>query len=250
MSQSTPPHDAAPLALDDTLEKALFGLVPAHPWHGVAAASEREAIFNAFIELVPSDTVKYELDKESGHLRLDRPQQYSSLCPSLYGFIPRTLCGPRVAQRCMERTGQRQILGDNDPMDVCVLTEKSAAHGNFFACMRPIGGLRMVDGDEADDKIIAVLESDITYGHITDIDQLTAGVVDRLQHYFLSYKQQPNNPAHRVSIPEIYGRSEALEVMRYSMLDYQDSFGTPDARLQKLREVLLGGGPPRGRKKP
>jgi len=97
---------------------------------------------------------------------VDRPQRLSSLCPTLYGFIPQTYCGKEVAALCAERTGVNDIQGDGDPMDICVLTEKAFAHGGLFVHAQPIGGLRMIDGEQADDKIIAVLESDLAYGQI------------------------------------------------------------------------------------
>ena len=121
--------------LDDLL-KVLF---QAHPWHGVPVGKDAPAVVNAFIELVPTDPVKYELDKETGHLRLDRPQRYSSLCPTLYGFVPQTYCGAEIGARCTERTGIPGIVGDGDPLDICVLTEKSIAHGNLLVRARPIG---------------------------------------------------------------------------------------------------------------
>ncbi len=124
-----------------------------------------------------------ELDKPSGHLRIDRPQRFSSQSPTLYGFIPQTYCGKRVGQRCSERIGKAGIRGDGDPMDICVLTEKSIAHGNFLLRARPIGGLRMLDGEEADDKIVAVLERDMAYGDLRDIAECPKGLIERLRHY-------------------------------------------------------------------
>lgn len=201
--------------------------VLAHPWHGVPArVTDAGDVFNAYIELVPTDMVKFELDKASGHLRLDRPQLLSSMCPTLYGFIPHTYCGPRVAQRCADRTGQARLSGDGDPMDVCVLTEKTVAHGGFLAHTRPIGGLRMIDGDQVDDKIIAVLQSDAAYGHFRDLGDCPAGIIERLRHYFLSYKQRPGD-AIRVHIAEIYDRAEALEVIGLSLQDYDEEFRLP-----------------------
>src|SRR5690606_17368082 len=140
----------------------------AHPWHGVDAEHTDEWV-TAYIEIVPSDGVKYELDKETGLLRVDRPQTFSSMCPSLYGFIPQTYCGKTVAKRTMERTGFENIQGDADPIDICVISEKGFPHGNFLVRARPIGGFRMIDGDEADDKIIAVLQGDLAYGKIQDL---------------------------------------------------------------------------------
>jgi inorganic pyrophosphatase len=198
----------------------------AHPWHGVSPGAGAPRKLNAFIEIVPTDAVKYELDKISGHLRVDRPQRFSSMCPALYGFIPQTFCGERVAQRCAERQGAAAsgIQGDGDPMDICVLTEKTFAQGNFFLQATPIGGLRMIDGHQADDKIIAILDSDLAYGHIPDISECPQALVDRLKHYFLSYKQLPGDAPRRVEIVEVYDRDEALEVIRRSMADYQEQF--------------------------
>ena len=87
------------------------------------------------------------------------------------------------------------IEGDKDPMDICVLSEKTFTHGSFFLHARPIGGLRMIDGNEADDKIVAVLESDLAYGKIVEIRDVPQGLIDRLKHYFLSYKQLPSDNA-------------------------------------------------------
>src|SRR5688500_13974528 len=104
----------------------------AHPWHGISPGERCPEEEEAFIEIVPTDTVKYEHDKASGHLRIDRPHRYSSLCPTLYGFIPRTYCAEQVAARCMERTSRKGIQGDGDPLDICVLTEKTFGHASFL----------------------------------------------------------------------------------------------------------------------
>ncbi|MBC7912261.1 MAG: inorganic diphosphatase, partial [Pyrinomonadaceae bacterium] len=140
---------------DAALHDLLAVLFQAHPWHGVAPGLDEHDAVNVYVEIVPTDVVKYELDKPSGHLRIDRPQRFSSLCPTPYGFIPQTYCGDAVGALCCERTGREGIKGDGDPMDICVLTEKTIAQGNFFVRAKPIGGLRMIDGNEADDKIIA-----------------------------------------------------------------------------------------------
>ena len=192
----------------------------AHPWHGVDAEHTDEWV-TAYIEIVPSDGVKYELDKETGLLRVDRPQTFSSMCPSLYGFIPQTYCGKTVAKRTMERTGFEDIQGDADPIDICVISEKGFPHGNFLVRARPIGGFRMIDGDEADDKIIAVLQGDLAYGKIEDIADLPLSILERLRHYFLSYKQLPNDGPRRVIIPETYDRFEAHEVIKRTLHDYK-----------------------------
>jgi inorganic pyrophosphatase len=220
------------------LEELLHSLFQAHPWHGIEPRGGRPGVFTAFIEIVPTDTVKYELDKASGHLKVDRPQLYSNICPTLYGFIPQTYCGTAVAARCAERTGARAVQGDGDPLDICVLTEKPIAHGNILVRARAIGGLRMIDANQADDKIIAVLESDLHYGHLEDVADCPPAIVDRLQHYFLSYKRRPNDPALPVTIAEVYDRAEALEVIDRSFLDYAAQFGDPGLRIEELEALL------------
>ena len=146
--------------------RTLGVLVKAHPWHGVPIGPEAPEVVTTFVELVPSDTVKYELDKLTGLLKIDRPQQYSNICPTPYGFIPQTLCAEEVGELCALRTGRRGIVGDGDPMDICLLTEKDITHGNVLVQAIPIGGLRMLDGSEADDKILAVLRDDAVYGEL------------------------------------------------------------------------------------
>ena len=217
----------------------LFKLMfQAHPWHGVTPGADAPETVNAYIEIVPTDAVKYELDKLSGHLHVDRPQRFSSMCPSLYGFIPQTFCGEHVADLCAERTKTTGIQGDGDPMDICVLTEKTFAQGNFLLQAKPIGGLRMIDGEQADDKIIAVLEADLAYGHINDIDACPKALVDRLKHYFLSYKQLPGDAPRRVTIVAVYDRAEALDVITRSISDYQKKFGNPEKRTKKLKRLI------------
>src|SRR5687768_6323434 len=93
-------------------------LFKAHPWHGVQIGERAPEIVTVYVEIVPTDTVKYEIDKVTGYLRVNRPQKYSNVCPSLYGFIPQTYCGERVAERCTERTGRAGIVGDGDAMDI------------------------------------------------------------------------------------------------------------------------------------
>ena len=110
-------------------------------------------------------------------------------------------------------------------MDVCVLSEKTFAHGGFFLRARPIGGLRMIDGRQADDKIIAVLEDDLAYGRIVEIDEVPTGLIERLQHYFLSYKQLPGDEPKKVEITHVYDRMEALDVINRSLRDYGQEFG-------------------------
>lgn len=196
----------------------------AHPWHGVDLGHKAPAIVTAYIEIVPTDTVKYEIDKGTGLLKVDRPQRFSNVVPSLYGFLPRTLCGERVAALCEEKTAKQDIVGDGDPMDICVLTEKSIGHGDLLVQAIPIGGLRMIDQNEADDKIIAVMRDDALYGHLTDIKDCPPSVIERLRHYFLTYKNVPGEGDHNVQITDVYGREEAFEAIRRSQEDYVAAF--------------------------
>jgi inorganic pyrophosphatase len=201
----------------------------AHPWHGIDPGPKAPERVTAYIEILPTDTVKYELDKPSGLLRVDRPQRFSSLCPTLYGFVPGTYCGPQVGARCAERTGRGGIVGDGDPLDICVFSERAIQRNAILLESIPIGGLRMIDGNQADDKILAVLAGDALYGEIASVQALPRALLDRLRHYFLSYKQIPGECATKVvEIAEIYGRDEAHEVIRLSQLDYRAKFGSAE----------------------
>lgn len=198
----------------------------AHPWHGVSAGPDAPTIVTCYIEIVPTDTMKFEVDKETGILRLDRPQKFSNHCPTLYGFIPRTLCGQGVGDLCAKATGKKNIIGDGDAMDVCVLTSRPILHSDIILRARPIGGFRMIDGGEADDKIIAVLENDDTYGSVQELADVSKGTIDRLHHYFLTYKQVPGKKLPpKVSVSKLYNKKTALTVIRQSMKDYAAVFG-------------------------
>lgn len=200
----------------------LMGLrYKSHPWHGIDLGDDAPGKVTAFIEMVPTDTVKYEVDKSSGYLKIDRPQKYSNVIPALYGFLPQTYCGNRVGKYCMDKSGRENIQGDGDPLDICILTEKVISHGDIIVQAIPIGGFRMIDGNDADDKIIAVLKNDATYGNIKEMSELPDIVVDRLRHYFLTYKDIPGAQVN-AEIPNIYGREEAIEVIKASMDDYMD----------------------------
>ncbi len=210
-----------------------------HPWHGVHPGPAAPAEVTAFIEQVPTDTVKYEIDKTSGYLMLDRPQKFSSQAPCLYGFVPRTYCGERVGRYSAEQSGIDGLEGDGDPIDICVLTERAIMHGDFLIKAIPIGGIRMIDSNEADDKIIAVMKDDAVFGQIGDVTGLPEGLMDRLIHYFLSYKDLPSNTkARKVQIDAIYGRSEALRIMELSLDDYKEKFRDPGARYESMIQHL------------
>ena len=102
----------------------LMGLrYKSHPWHGLEVGEDAPEVVTAFIEMVPTDTVKYELDKVSGYIRIDRPQKYSTVVPALYGFIPQSFCGDLVADFCMEKSCRENIKGDGDRVGMCFLLQ-------------------------------------------------------------------------------------------------------------------------------
>ncbi|MCB9882650.1 MAG: inorganic pyrophosphatase [Planctomycetes bacterium] len=201
-----------------------------HPWHGLETGPNPPSSVYAFIEITPFDLVKYEIDKSSGFLIVDRPQRTSSLPPSLYGFIPRTYCGERV--RALMNGAER---GDGDPLDICVLSERPIGRAEILTKARVVGGLPMADHGEADDKIIAILDGDYQWKKIRDLSELPVILVDRLCHYFQTYKLPPHSERNlhsdrnpEVTIGEPYGREHAEEVVRAAMADYVERFGGED----------------------
>jgi len=190
-----------------------------HPWHGLETGPNPPLLVHAYIEITPFDTVKYEIDKKTGYLLVDRPQRTSSQPPTLYGFIPRTFCGERVAKLM-----PGAVRGDHDPLDICVFSERPISRSEVLLNARVIGGLQMLDHGEADDKIVAVLKNDSLWGEAEDIDDLPKQLADRLRHYFLTYKLLPGEEGE-VRIDNVYGREHAANVVEASILDYQEEFG-------------------------
>jgi len=185
-----------------------------HPWHGLSAGVDPPSRVNAYIEITPFDVIKYEVDKESGYLRVDRPQRTSSQPPALYGFIPRTHCGDRVAQLC-----QGAERGDGDPLDICVLSERPITRAEVIVPSRVVGGIQLLDRGEADDKIIGVLEGDLMWSDVTDLTQLPKILIERLVHYFGTYKLVQGTSASIV-VQHIYGHEFAQQVVTAAMGDY------------------------------
>ena len=211
-----------------------------HPWHGIEIGDQMPDIVKVFIEIVPGDTMKYELDKDSGYLKVDRPQRFSNICPYPYGFIPQTLCARRVGNYCMEKTGRSSIVGDDDPLDICVITERNVPHGDLIMDAIPVGGFRLIDGDEADDKIIAVMKGDASFGGMQNLDDVPQHIIDRLSHYFLTYKERPFSDSEReCEITDIYGKDEATEVIRRSVDDYNSRFNADKKELFKMLDMSL-----------
>ncbi len=192
-----------------------------HPWHGLQAIPNpaKPDVVRAYIEITPSDVVKYEVDKQSGFLMVDRPQRTTSSPPALYGFIPQTYCGDRVAARCADAE-----CADGDPLDICVFSERLITRADILLKARVVGGIQMIDEGEADDKIIAVLEGDNIWGDVQDIADLPAIKTERLQHYFATYKMVPGKDSD-ILVDSVYGRDEALAVIAASMQDYETEFG-------------------------
>lgn len=190
-----------------------------HPWHGLDAGIAPPRLVHAYIEITPYDLVKYEIDKTTGYLRVDRPQRTSSQPPALYGFIPRTYCGARV-----KALSPNSVSGDGDPLDICVVSERPINRAEVILNARVVGGLQMVDGGEADDKIIAVLENDYVWGKAQDLTDLPDVLVERLRHYFSTYKVMPGEQA-QISIDRVYGIEHAHQVVQASLLDYDEEYG-------------------------
>jgi inorganic pyrophosphatase len=196
----------------------------AHPWHGISAGTDVPNVVNVFVEIVPSDTIKYEIDKQSGYLKVDRPQQFSNIIPALYGFIPRTYCHDEVLKLAIESGADDVETGDLDPLDICVLSSHNIHAGGMLMEAIPIGGFKMIDKGEADDKIVAVMKGDHAFGHFRDITELPQAEVKRLMHYFLTYKNLPDEPA-KCRIQEVYGADHAKKVIKASQKDYASKFG-------------------------
>jgi inorganic pyrophosphatase len=190
-----------------------------HPWHGLETGPEPPRCVNAFIEITPYDLVKYEIDKQSGYLRVDRPQRSSSQPPVLYGFIPRTLCG-----NLFGALSPHAKRGDGDPLDICVVSERPITKSEIVLVAKVVGGIQMIDDDEADDKIVAVLRNDYVWGHIEDIKDLPPVLIERLEHYFSTYKLVTGERS-RIELRKTYGQAHALRVVKAAMQDYQQAFG-------------------------
>jgi inorganic pyrophosphatase len=220
------------------LIKVLNTKYTSHPWHGIEIGKKCPEVVNAFIEIIPSDTIKYELNKASGFVMVDRPQKYSNNMPCMYGFIPQTYCDKEIAAFCEEKSGKKGIVGDHDPLDICVLSERQVDRGGIIAEAKVLGGFRMIDGGEADDKIIAVLKDDQAYGNFNDISEMPKMVINRVKHFFLTYKDFEGG-AKNVEITHVYGKNEALEVIQRSQTDYLNAYGDSSTHLEEALLRLL-----------
>ena len=172
-------------------------------WHDIDPAVITPADFNAVIEIPKGSSCKYEMDKYTGMLRLDRVLYTSTPYPANYGFIPRT------------------FADDGDPLDVLVLCEQPIYPMTLMR-VYPIGVMRMIDSGALDDKIIAVPFSDPTYNHIRSIDELPAHLFDEMMHFFSVYKQLENK---QTAVKELFGPAEAQKIITDCIAMYNEKFG-------------------------
>ncbi|XP_024392687.1 soluble inorganic pyrophosphatase PPA1 isoform X1 [Physcomitrium patens] len=169
--------------------------VAAHPWHDLEIGPEAPAIFNCVIEIGKGSKVKYELDKKSGLIKVDRILYSSVVYPHNYGFIPRTLCE------------------DEDPIDVLVIMQEPVLPGCFLRA-RAIGLMPMIDQGEKDDKIIAVCADDPEYRHFKDIKELPPHRLAEIRRFFEDYKKNENKS---VAVDEFLGHEAAIDAIGHSM---------------------------------
>ena len=177
-------------------------------WHDIDPTVITPSDFNAVIEIPKGSSCKYEMDKYTGLLRLDRVLYTSTHYPANYGFIPRT------------------YADDGDPLDVLVLCEQPIYPMTLMQ-VYPIGVMRMIDSGALDDKIIAVPFSDPTYNHIQTIDELSPHIFDEIMHFFSVYKQLENK---QTAVKELFGPTEAKQIIESCIELYRTTFVTPEKK--------------------
>lgn len=170
-----------------------------NPWHGVSIGDNQPDVVDGIIEIPKSTKAKYELDKDSGLLRMDRVLFSSMHYPANYGFIPQTYCD------------------DNDPLDILVLSQIDIVPMCIVSA-KVIGVMRMIDGGELDDKIIAVANDDISVNHINDISELPRHTLDELKNFFEDYKKLEKKT---VEVEDFQNAKVAKEIVRKSIEDYK-----------------------------
>lgn len=171
-----------------------------NPWHKLNIGENAPDIVNGIIEIPKNTRAKYELDKESGMLLMDRVIYSSMYYPANYGFIPRTYCD------------------DKDPLDILILSQISVVPLCIVSA-KVIGVMGMIDNGEHDDKIIAVAENDMSVNHINDISELPKHFINELKTFFEDYKKLENK---EVKIEEFQNAAVAKEVIKQSMRDYEE----------------------------
>ncbi|HEY9258506.1 inorganic diphosphatase [Chitinophaga sp.] len=173
-----------------------------NPWHSVSPGSEVPNVVNAIIEIPKGCRAKYELDKESGLLKLDRVLYSSVYYPANYGFIPQSYCD------------------DHDPLDILILSQIECVPMCIIEA-KVIGVMQMIDGGEADDKIIAVAANDMSVNHINDISELPPHFIDEMRHFFEEYKKLEKKT---VVVEEFQNKVKAEEIIMKSFEDYRKIF--------------------------
>lgn len=171
-------------------------------WHDISPKRINKNEFDAVIEIPKGSKIKYELDKETGLLKMDRILYTSTHYPANYGFIPRT------------------YADDGDPLDVLVLCSQTLASLSLVRC-RPIGVIVMMDNGAADEKIICVPINDPTYNVYTDIAQLPQHIFDEMSHFFSVYKQLEGKDT---VIDEIQGEQKAKDIVDYCIGNYIENY--------------------------
>ncbi len=174
-----------------------------NPWHNVSFGENAPKVVNGIIEIPKGNRAKYELDKDSGMLKLDRVLFSSVYYPANYGFIPRTYCD------------------DNDPLDILILSQIDIVPMCIVSA-KVIGVMRMIDGGEADDKIIAVAEGDTSVNHINDISELPSHFISELKSFFEDYKKLENK---EVVVEQFQNREVAEQILIQAINDYKSKFG-------------------------
>jgi len=174
-----------------------------NPWHDVSIGENIPEIVTGIIEIPKNTRAKYELDKESGLLKMDRVLYSSVYYPANYGFIPQTYCD------------------DDDPLDIMVFSQ-IAIQPLCLVDAKVIGVMHMVDVDEIDDKIIAVAKNDMSVNHVNDITQLPMHFINEIRNFFEDYKKLENK---EVIVKEFQGRDKAFKIIEQSIVDYQKKFG-------------------------
>ncbi|KAH7299802.1 hypothetical protein KP509_24G030500 [Ceratopteris richardii] len=169
--------------------------VAAHPWHDLEIGPGAPSVFNCVVEIGKGSKVKYELDKISGLIKVDRVLYSSVVYPHNYGFIPRTLCE------------------DNDPLDVLILMQEPVLPGTFLRA-RAIGLMPMIDQGEMDDKIIAVCADDPEFVHYNDIHQLPPHRLQEIRRFFEDYKKNENK---EVAVNDFLPAANAIEAVNHAM---------------------------------
>ncbi|WP_303309390.1 inorganic diphosphatase [Hymenobacter sp. BT730] len=178
-----------------------------NPWHDVALGDNAPQVVNGIIEIPKGSKGKYELDKDSGLLKLDRVLFSAVHYPAAYGFIPRTYCD------------------DKDPLDILVLCSVDIVPMCLVEA-KVIGVMQMIDGDEEDDKIIAVAAHDVSVNHYNDIADLPPHTLLEMQRFFEDYKALEHK---HVSVERFMGREDAYHIVEKSIQLYNETFGQKHA---------------------